>query len=259
MSANPELLFDATHEGAAAFGKPELFVGLARDEDEIRAAQRLRYQVFAEEMGAQLHSDVPGLDVDPFDAFCRHLIVRDRRNGEVVACMRVLLDSDARLAGSFYSETEFELGALITAPGRVMEIGRVCVHPEYRGGMVVSMLWAGLARFFQVTEYNRIIGCASIPLGGDGAGAMAAFAALAERYMAPEEFRVRPKLPLPLRDGPVSAARIPALLLAYMRLGAKICGEPCWDPDFNTADLVVLLNPADLRQRYAKRFLKQAA
>ncbi|HEV7166018.1 MAG TPA: GNAT family N-acyltransferase [Gammaproteobacteria bacterium] len=259
MSANPELLFDATHEGAAAFGKPELFVGLARDEDEIRAAQRLRYQVFAEEMGAQLHSDVPGLDVDPFDAFCRHLIVRDRRNGEVVACMRVLLDSDARLAGSFYSETEFELGALITAPGRVMEIGRVCVHPEYRGGMVVSMLWAGLARFFQVTEYNRIIGCASIPLGGDGAGAIAAFAALAERYMAPEEFRVRPKLPLPLRDGPVPAARIPALLLAYMRLGAKICGEPCWDPDFNTADLVVLLNPADLRQRYAKRFLKQAA
>ena len=259
MSANPELMFDAPQEGAAAFGKPELFVGLARDDEEVRAAQRLRYRVFAEEMGAQLHSGVPGLDVDPFDTFCRHLIVRDRRNGEVVACMRVLLDTDARLAGSFYSETEFELGALITAPGRVMEIGRVCVHPEYRGGMVVSMLWAGLARFFQVTEYNRIIGCASIPLSGDGAGAMAAFAALAERYMAPEEFRVRPKLPLPLRDGTVPAARIPALLLAYMRLGAKICGEPYWDPDFNTADLVVLLNPADLRQRYAKRFLKQAA
>jgi putative hemolysin len=259
MSANPELLFDAPQEGAAAFGKPELYVGVARDDDDIRAAQRLRYRVFAEEMGASLHSDVPGLDVDPFDTFCRHLIVRDRLNDEVVACMRVLLDTEARLAGSFYSETEFELGNLITAPGRVMEIGRVCVHPEYRGGMVVSMLWAGLARFFQVTEYNRIIGCASIPLGGDGAGAMAAFAALAERYMAPAEFRVKPKLPLPLRDGPVPAARIPSLLLAYMRLGAKICGEPCWDPDFNTADLVVLLNPADLRQRYAKRFLKQAA
>lgn len=260
MSANPELLFDAPREGAAAFGKPELFVDVARDDEEIRAAQRLRYQVFAGEMGAQLHSDTPGLDVDPFDTFCRHLIVRDRRNGEVVACMRVLLDTEARLAGSFYSETEFELGGLISAPGRVMEIGRVCVHPEYRGGMVVSMLWAGLARFFQVTEFNRIIGCASIPLSGDGAGAMAAFAALAERYMAPAEFRVTPKLPLPLRDGPApEAARIPALLLAYMRLGAKICGEPCWDPDFNTADLVVLLNPADLRQRYAKRFLKQAA
>lgn len=262
MSTNPELLFDVPHEGAAGFGKPELFVGLARDEEDVRAAQRLRYKVFAEEMGAQLHSDMPGLDVDPFDTFCRHLIVRDRRHGEhgeVVACMRVLQDTDARVAGSFYSETEFELGALITAPGRVMEIGRVCVHPEYRGGMVVSMLWAGLARFFQVTEFNRIIGCASIPLAADGAGAMAAFAALAERYMAPAEFRVTPKLPLPLRDGPVpEAARIPSLLLAYMRLGAKICGEPCWDPDFNTADLVVLLNPADLRQRYAKRFLKQA-
>ena len=259
MSTNPELLFEAPREGAADFGKPELTVGVARDEDEVRAAQRLRYEVFAGEMGARLHSDIPGLDVDTFDAYCRHLIVRDRRNDHVVACMRVLLDSDAQIAGSFYSETEFELGNLITAPGRVMEIGRVCVHADYRGGMVVSMLWAGLARFFQVTEYNRIIGCASIPLAGDGAGAMAAFTTLAERYMAPADFRVRPKLPLPLREGPTpEAARIPSLLLAYMRLGAKICGEPCWDPDFNTADLVVLLNPAELRQRYAKRFLKAA-
>jgi len=260
MSANPEMLYEALQQaGAAGIGKPELHVGLAREEEDIRAAQRLRYRVFAEEMQARLHSDVPGLDMDPFDTFCRHLIVRDRRNDEVVACMRVLLDEDAKRAGSFYSETEFELGKLISAPGRIMEIGRVCVHPEYRGGMVVSMLWAGLARFFQVSEYSRIIGCASIPMIGDGANAMAAFATLAERYMAPEEFRVTPKLPLPLRDGPVPAARIPSLLLAYMRLGAKICGEPCWDPDFNTADVVVVLDPAQLRQRYARRFLKAAA
>ncbi|MGE5624931.1 MAG: GNAT family N-acetyltransferase [Bacillota bacterium] len=260
MSANPEMLFDA--RGVAAppgKAKQELHAGLARDEEDVRAAQRLRYRVFAEEMKAQLHSTVPGLDADSFDIFARHLIVRDRATDEVVACMRVLLDTDAKRAGSFYSETEFELGRLISAPGRVMEIGRVCVHPEYRGGMVVSMLWAGLARFFQVTEYNRIIGCASIPLDGDGANAMAAFAALAERYMAPEEFRVRPRLPLPLREGPTPPARIPSLLLAYMRLGAKICGEPCWDPDFNTADVVVVLDPAQLRQRYARRFLKSAA
>ena len=260
MSATPEVLFEGRENASLQEKpKPELLAGLARDEEDIRAAQRLRYRVFAEEMKAQLHSDVPGLDVDSFDAFARHLIVRDRANDEVVACMRVLLDTDAKLAGSFYSETEFELGNLITAPGRVMEIGRVCVHPEYRGGMVVSMLWAGLARFFQVTEFNRILGCASIPLDGDGANAMAAFAALAERYMAPPEFRVKPKLPLPLRDGPTPPARIPSLLLAYMRLGAKICGEPCWDPDFNTADVVVVLDPAELRQRYARRFLKTAA
>jgi|SRR5882724_2538643 len=263
MSANPELLYEALQGAGAASAvphpTPELYVGLAREEEDIRAAQRLRYRVFAEEMQARLHSDVPGLDVDPFDAFCRHLVVRDRRNDQVVACMRVLLDTDAQRAGSFYSETEFELGKLISAPGRVMEIGRVCVHPDYRGGMVVSMLWAGLARFFQVSEVNRIIGCASIPMIGDGANAMSAFATLAERYMAPEEFRVTPKLPLPLRDGPVPQARIPSLLLAYMRLGAKICGEPCWDPDFNTADVVVLLDPAQLRQRYARRFLKAAA
>src|SRR5690348_8235907 len=89
MSTNPELLFDVSQEGSAAFGKPELFVGLARDEEDVRAAQKLRYHVFHDEMGAQLHGDVPGLDVDPFDTFCRHLIVRDRRNGMMVACMRV--------------------------------------------------------------------------------------------------------------------------------------------------------------------------
>lgn len=260
MAANPETLYQALQEaGAAGIAQPDLHVGLARDEEDLRAAQRLRYRVFAEEMQARLHGDEAGLDTDPFDAYCRHLIVRDRRNDEVVACMRVLLDEDAKRAGSFYSETEFELGNLISAPGRVMEIGRVCVHADYRGGMVVSMLWAGLARFFQVTDFNRIIGCASIPMLGDGANAMAAFATLAERYMAPQEFRVTPKLPLPLRDGPVPEARIPSLLLAYMRLGARICGEPCWDPDFNTADVVVLLDPAQLRQRYARRFLKAAA
>jgi|SRR5215469_7224172 len=260
MSANPEMLFE-TREAPVQpdQGRPELHAGLARDEDDVRAAQRLRYRVFAEEMKAELHTDVPGLDMDRFDAFARHLLVWDRRTDEVVACMRVLLDTDAKRAGSFYSETEFDLGQLITAPGRVMEIGRVCVHPDYRGGMVVSMLWASLARFFHITEYNRILGCASIPLDGDGANAMAAFATLAERYMAPAELRVKPKLPLPLRDGPVPPARIPSLLLAYMRLGAKICGEPCWDPDFNTADVVVVLDPAELRQRYARRFLKSQA
>jgi len=259
MAANPESLYEVLQGAGLSGAAPALYAGLARDEDDVRAAQRLRYRVFAEEMQARLHSDQAGLDVDPFDRYCRHLIVRDRRNDEVVACMRVLLDEDAKRAGSFYSETEFELGQLISAPGRVMEIGRVCVHPDYRGGMVVSMLWAALARFFQVTEFRRIVGCASIPMLGDGANAMAAFAMLAERYMAPEQFRVTPKLPLPLRDGPVPAARIPSLVLAYMRLGAKICGEPCWDPDFNTADVVVLLDPAELRQRYARRFLKAAA
>src|SRR6185437_8686058 len=127
MAANPESLYEALQEAGAVVGaKPDLHVGLARDEDDIRAAQRLRYRVFAEEMQARLHSGEAGLDVDPFDKFCRHLIVRDRRDDAVVACMRVLLDEDAGRAGSFYSETEFDLGALVTAPGRVMEIGRVC-------------------------------------------------------------------------------------------------------------------------------------
>jgi len=257
LAANPEVLFDAA-EPQPLPGRPELFAGLARDEEDLRAAQRLRYRVFADEMHAQLHGASLGLDQDPFDAFCRHLIVRDRRNGEVVACMRVLLDTEAKLAGSFYSETEFNLGGLVSEPGRVMEIGRVCVHPSYRGGMAVSMLWNALARFIKVSEFNRIIGCASVPLVDGVANAYSAYVQLAERHLAPEIYRVKPKLPLPAYEGLLHPAKIPSLLLAYMRLGAKVCGEPCWDPDFNCADMVVVLNPADLRQRYARRFLKAA-
>ena len=260
MSAKPDRMLDGAQSGLlSTLAKPELSVGLARNGEDVQAAQRLRYQVFAEEMHAQLHSGMTGLDEDPFDAHCRHLIVRDRRSERVVACMRVLLDTEAKVAGSYYSETEFDLGGLISEPGRVMEIGRVCVHPEYRGGMAVSMLWNGVARFFQITEFSRIIGCASIPLVDNGANAWSAYALLAERHLAPENFRVKPKHPLPPYEGELPQAKIPALVLAYMRLGAKICGEPCWDPDFNTADMVVVLNPAELRQRYARRFLKQSA
>lgn len=260
MSAKPERIVDGAQAGLlSTLAKPELYVGLARNQEDIRAAQRLRYQVFAGEMHAQLHSGMAGLDQDPFDDYCRHLIVRDRRSEQVVACMRILLDTDAQAAGSFYSQTEFDLGGLTREPGRVMEIGRVCVHADYRGGMAVSMLWNGLTRFFQVTEFSRIIGCASIPLVDGGVNAWSAYALLAERHLAPENLRVKPKRSLPPYEGALPPAKIPALLLAYMRLGAKICGEPCWDPDFNTADMVVVLDPADLRQRYARRFLKQGA
>lgn len=236
--------------------KPEMVVGMAKSDADLRDSQRLRYHIFAEEVGARLKTDIEGLDTDPYDPYCQHLIVRDRANGNrVVASTRILFDMDAEIAGGFYSSTEFNLAPLLAQKGRIMEIGRTCVHPDYRSGSAISLLWMGLARFVDINSYTYMIGCASIPMYDGGAGALAAYAQLSADYLVEDALRVTPRLPLPHRDYTAVEPELPPLLKAYMRLGARIAGEPCWDPAFNCADLLVVLRPADLRQSYLRRFL----
>jgi putative hemolysin len=237
---------------------PELSVGLALTAAEKRESQRLRYRIFAEEMGARLDTPEPGLDIDAYDAYCRHIVVRDHATREVVASTRVLLDTDARRAGGFYSQSEFDIERLLNASGRILEIGRTCVHPDYRSGAAISLLWSGLARCIDIRQYQYLIGCASVPMGANGATASAAYELLKEKYLLPEASRVTPKLPLPeqlVSDAKQPKPSLPPLLKAYIRLGARIGGEPCWDPLFDCADLFIVLSPVELQKRYAKHFL----
>ncbi|HEX6549781.1 MAG TPA: GNAT family N-acyltransferase, partial [Gammaproteobacteria bacterium] len=184
------------------------------------------------------------------------ILVRDNESDEVVASTRVLLDSDARCAGGFYSEGEFDLDSILMASGRIMEIGRTCVHADYRRGAVISMLWSGLATLLNVSRFQRIIGCASIPMHDGGAGALATYAWLRREHLISTEFNARPRLPLPV-IAVAPAPMMPPLLKAYIRLGAMICGEPCWDPDFNTADMLIVLDTANLQRRYVRRYLRK--
>ena len=127
--------------------KRSLVVGFASSFAEIREAQRLRYQVFAGEMGAHLHTPMPGLDYDQFDAYCRHLLVRDSATGQVVGYTRLLTAEQAQQAGGFYSQTEFDIRPILQLPGRFMEVGRTCIHPDYRNGATIATLWSGLATY----------------------------------------------------------------------------------------------------------------
>jgi len=229
---------------------------LAVDDNEIREAQRLRYKVFAEEMGARLSSVLPGHDIDLYDPFCDHLLVRDLASGEVVGTYRILPPEAARRVGSYYSEQEFDLTRLNFLRPRMAELGRSCVHPAHRSGAVIARLWMGLADYLTRYGYEYIVGCASIGMADGGHIAASVHRQLSERHLAPIEWRTIPRYRLPvesLDDGQTAA--LPPLIKGYTRLGAMVCVEPAWDPDFNTADLLMLLPMAQLNRSYVRRLV----
>jgi len=232
----------------------------ARHLDEVREAQRLRHAVFCTEMGARLSTPIPGHDIDLFDDFCEHLLVRDATSGQVVGTYRVLTPAQALRVGSTYSDTEFDLTRLRSLRDRMVELGRSCVHPEHRHGGVILALWGALAEFMARNKLDVMIGCASIPMLHQGAvsGDVAAsiWRQLQASHLAPIELQVRPRLPLPVeRLNSTLEAEPPALIKGYLRLGAKVLGAPAWDPDFNTADLPMLMRLQDLPSRYRRHFL----
>ncbi|MGJ7496296.1 GNAT family N-acetyltransferase [Variovorax sp. RT4R15] len=232
----------------------------ARHQDEVRAAQRLRFEVFAGEMGARLNTPIAGHDVDLFDDFCEHLLVRDAATRMVIGTYRVLTPAQARRVGGTYSDTEFDLTRLRSLRERMVELGRSCVHAEHRQGGVIMALWGALAGFMHRNKLDTMIGCASIPMchhgvaGGDAAASI--WRQLSATHLAPIQYQVQPRLPLPVDrlDGALQVEP-PALIKGYLRLGAKVLGAPAWDPDFNTADLPMLMRIEDLPARYRKHFL----
>ena len=235
-------------------------VAWAKHQDEVREAQRLRHQVFAGEMGARLSTPVAGHDIDLFDDFCEHLLVRCQASGQVVGTYRVLTPAQSRRVGGFYSDTEFDLTRLRALRERMVELGRSCVHADYRRGGVIMALWAALFEFMDRNELDTMVGCASIPMLHEGvvSGDVAAsvWRQVREAHLAPIEWQVRPRLPLPVEQLDDSLpVEPPPLIKGYLRLGAKVLGAPAWDPDFNTADLPMLMRVADLPARYRRHLL----
>lgn len=243
-------------EAADALRQTRFITDIAQTPEEVRQTQKLRYRIFAGELGADIDGGAEGLDQDRFDAHCRHLYVRELESGRIIACTRILTDARAAEAGGFYSAGEFDLAMVDSLPGRVMEIGRTCVDPEFRSGAVIALLWQGIAQFITANRYDYLFGCASIGLEDGGAKAHAVLATLRSKYLAEPYHRVRPLNPLPAADVAVTApVKMPPLLKAYVNLGARACGEPHWDRDFNCADVFMLLNVSDLNPRYARHFL----
>lgn len=254
-------------EGPSVAAPASLEVLWARHAEDVRAAQRLRYEVFAQEMGARLEEPAAaaGLDIDRFDAFCDHLLVRARPPGAedgdagvVVGTCRVLPPAPARAAGGYYTETEFDLAPLAPLRLRALELGRSCVHPRWRAGGVVLTMWGALAAYMQRHALDTLIGCASIGIADGGANASALWHSLRHTHLAPSRWQVTPRHPLPLkaaRSGTVAVA--PPLVKGYLRCGARVIGPPALDAAFRTADLPLMLRMEDLSQRYRRHLVEE--
>jgi putative hemolysin len=231
---------------------------LASSEADIRAAQELRYRVFVEEMGARPPGLGAGVERDPFDPYCEHLLVRAGPDGPVVGTYRMLAAERARRAGGFYAESAFDLGRLRDLRGLV-EVGRACVDPAHRRGAVLARLWEGLATYLRSRGCGYAIGCGSIPIAGNPAAAAGVCRGLLRTHLGPACWRVMPRRPFPLRAFRAEPERPPPpLLRGYLRMGAVVCGPPAWDPTFDTADVLLLLPMARLDARWARRFLRAA-
>lgn len=260
---NPTQPVSSFELSALRRNEPALDVVWARHLDEVRAAQRLRYQVFVDEMGAR--PDVPagtpaGHDADLFDRYCEHLIVRTRDDhrapGSVIGTYRILTPWAAKRAGGLYSDTEFDLAPLRALRPRMIELGRSCVHADWRHGSVIMLLWGAVADLMQRNGLDTLIGCASIGMRDGGHVAASLWHKLRQSHLAAPELQVQARLPLPVEQLeshlPVEP---PPLIKGYLRCGARVLGAPAWDPTFNTADLPLMMRLADLPARYRRHFL----
>ncbi|MFJ6752018.1 GNAT family N-acetyltransferase [Streptomyces sp. NPDC091266] len=234
---------------------PEYTAAIAGSRAQIRAAQRLRHQVFGEEMGATLTSPLAGHDIDAVDDLADHLVVTHAATQEVVGTYRLLPPGRSPW---LYSDGEFDLTALDALRPSLIEAGRSCVHPAHRGGAVINQMWAALARYTLLSGHRYLAGCASVPLGDGGTAAAHAWELGRTRYAAPPGLRVTPHRPwrptVAAPDRP-ALAPLPPLLRGYLRIGARICGAPAHDPDFDVADFFVVLDMEQLGDRYRRYFL----
>jgi len=229
---------------------------LARDASEVRAAQALRFAVFNLELNEGLaESLATGLDADPYDEACDHLLVEHVPTGNVVGTYRLQTGPTAALNGGYYSEQEFDFLPFESIRAELIELGRACVHHQHRNLIVLGLLWKGIADYAREHGGRYLCGCSSITSQDPVVGA-SAYADLCRKHLVEARWRTKP---LPAFDCPLDhlaeeSPKIPKLLRAYLTIGAKICGPPALDCQFKTIDFLTLLDlnamPALVRARF---------
>src|SRR5438132_13532355 len=224
--------------------RPTYLARLARSADEVRAAQRLRFEVFNLELNEGLaESHFNGLDIDPFDAACQHLVVEHVPTGEIVGTYRLQTGESAAANIGYYSEREFDFAPYESLRGEMIELGRACVHADHRNFNLLHLLWRGIARYACERNARFLIGCSSLT-SQDPMEGVAMYEQLWGKHLARPKWRTVPHAAFRVDVGLVSASCTPPpkLMRAYLSIGAKICGPPAMDREFGTIDFLTLLD-----------------
>ena len=230
---------------------------VAQNAKEVRAAQALRFEVFNLELNEGLRqSYATGLDEDPFDAVCDHLLVEHLPTSQIVGTYRLQTGSNAAANLGYYSAQEFEFQIYEPFRAQIVELGRACVHRQHRNLIVLGLLWKGIADYARQKGAHYLIGCSSIT-SQDAAVGASTYAGLCRNHLAKPGWRTRPK---PQYDCPLNHlsgedAKIPKLLRAYLGIGAKICGPPAMDRNFKTIDFLTMLDLDAISPLARQRFL----
>ncbi|WP_422378890.1 GNAT family N-acetyltransferase [Roseibium sp.] len=253
-----------------------LEVRMARNFKEVKKAQRLRYEVFYEEMSAiaDAHTLATRRDADPFDAYCDHLLVVDhaslkrnklgRLKPEIVGTYRILRQEIANQHGGFYTAAEYDIQSLIDAnpDKRFMELGRSCVLKPYRNKKTVELLWHGIWSYVLRHKIDVMLGCASIE--GTNPDALAGqLSFLHHNARAPEEWRVRAvddryvemnRQTAEELNAKEALRALPPLVKGYLRLGAFIGDGAVVDQQFGTTDVLIIMPVSELNTRYVNYY-----
>jgi L-ornithine Nalpha-acyltransferase len=238
-------------------------IKITTDPSDIREAQKLRFEVFNVEMHKGLHASYErGLDIDDFDPFCDHLIVRENKSSQIVGTYRLLLGSRARENIGFYSANEFNLAKINKLDGEVLELGRSCARKDFRDRALVPLMWQTIAQYVQQHKVRYLFGCASL-YTTEASAVSECYSLFKRKYYAPERFRVQPVAGYrfdtvhddhAVADEQSVFLKLPSLIKGYLRLGALVCGPPALDREFGTADFLVLLDIQNLSDEYLSRF-----
>ncbi|HZN78854.1 MAG TPA: GNAT family N-acyltransferase [Mycobacterium sp.] len=241
---------------------PRYTLLLSTDPALIDAAQRLRHDVFTSEPGFALAGATDGRDADRFDEHCDHLLVREDNSGELVGCYRMLPPPGAIAAGGLYTATEFDVRELDSLRPSLVEMGRAVVREDHRNGGVVLLMWAGILAYLDRCGYDYVAGCVSVPVdSADGEAPGRQIRGVRDfvrrRHAAP--YTVHPYRPVTIGGkglddiDPPARVSVPPLMRGYLRLGAKVCGDPAHDPDFGVGDFPALLDKRHADVRYLRR------
>ncbi|MCA0906588.1 GNAT family N-acetyltransferase [Ruegeria marisrubri] len=238
---------------------PSFTIKLAETQDELRAAQRLRYDVFVRELGGggALVDHVAGLERDRFDPYFDHMLAIHDATGEVVGVYRLLPGDRAAELGQFYSEDEYDLSVLKQSGRKLLELGRSCLHRDYRGGTAMYHLWNGLSRYVAERQIEVLFGVASFH-GTDVQELAQPLSMLHHNHLAPPDLRVRAQpsvfqtmdLVAPdALDRRRAMVQVPALIKAYLRLGGFVGEGAFIDHTFNTTDVCLILDTTRMNER----------